>query len=121
MIRLLAQHGGVIQINFGAIFVNTEINRQFQTNEKATGRATVADVVDHIDRVVKLVGIDHVGLGSDFDGVARLPKGLTDVSGYPNLIAELLKRGYSEEAIGKICSGNFLRAWSAIQDAADRS
>ena len=148
MIRLLAQHGGLVQINFGSIFVNTDVNRRYVENGEHVdahakshhldakarrdysrkyfqahplGEATVADVADHIDRVVQLVGIDYVGLGSDFDGVNNLPTGLTDVSGYPNLICELLKRGYSEEAVRKICSGNFLRVWSAIQAAADNS
>ena len=79
----------------------------------------------HADRpwphCVQLVGIDHVGLGSDFDGVSRLPKDLTDVSCYPNLIYGLLKASYTEEAIRKICGGNFLRVWSVIQEAAGHS
>jgi membrane dipeptidase len=72
-------------------------------------------VADHIDHVVKLVGINHVGIGSDFDGVGdSLPVGLKDVSKYPNLIAELLKRGYSDEDIEKICSGNLFRVWTKV-------
>jgi len=72
-------------------------------------------VVDHIDHVVKLAGIDHVGIGSDYDGVGdSLPLGLKDVSQYPNLIAELLKRGYSPEDIEKICSGNLFRVWNKV-------
>lgn len=148
MIRLLAQHGGLIQINFGSIFINAEVNRRLLENiehvdeyaeahhlegsarstysreyfrEHPLGEAQITDVVAHIDHVVRLVGIEHVGLGSDFDGVSRLPKGLTDVSGYPNLIYELLKTGYTEDAIRKICGGNFLRVWSAIQEAPDNS
>ena len=146
MIRLLAQHGGLIQINFGSIFVSTKVNRRFEENvahvdeyaqahhlegsarsaysrehfrQHPLGQATIVDVVAHIDHVVQLVGIDHVGLGSDFDGVGSLPKGLTDVSCYPNLIYELLKAGYAEDAIEKICGGNFLRVWSTIRNAAD--
>lgn len=124
MIRLLAEHGGLIQITFGSIFVSPEVHRRYRDNHERgeknpLGQATVADVADHIDHAVSLVGIDHVGLGSDFDGVGNLPEGLTDVSGYPNLIYELLKRGYTEEQLGKICSGNLLRVWSVIQDAAD--
>jgi membrane dipeptidase len=69
--------------------------------------------------VVELVGIDHVGLGSDFDGVGgELPVGLEDVSCYPNLILELLKRDYSREDIAKICSGNFLRVWREVEKIA---
>ena len=76
---------------------------------------TVADVVAHIDHVVKLVGVDHVGLGSDFDGVDGLPTGLEDVSEIPNLIAALLEKGYSETDIEKICSGNVFRVWQAVE------
>ena len=87
--------------------------------EHPIGDAYVSDVVDHIEHVVKLVGIDHVGLGSDFDGVSEnLPVGLENVSCYPNLIYELLKKGYSEGNIEKICSGNFLGAWSKVQQVA---
>jgi membrane dipeptidase len=72
-------------------------------------------VADHIDNVVKLAGIDHVGIGSDFDGVGNsLPTGLKDVSDYPNLIAELLRRGYKESDIEKICSGNIFRVWEKV-------
>ena len=68
---------------------------------------------------VRLVGVEHVGLGSDFDGVGdSLPEGLKDVSGYPNLIRELLRRGYTEEAIQKICSGNIMRVWSEVETIA---
>ncbi len=73
-------------------------------------------VADHIDHVVKLVGVEHVGLGSDFDGVGdSLPTGLKDVAAYPNLIAELLRRGYSPRDIRKICSGNVLRVWRQVE------
>lgn len=79
--------------------------------------ATLKQVADHIDHVVKLVGVAHVGLGSDFDGVGdSLPEGLKDVSGYPNLIRALLERGYSEADIEKIASTNVLRVWQAVED-----
>jgi membrane dipeptidase len=78
--------------------------------------ATVKDVANHIDRVVKFAGVDHVGFGSDFDGVGdSLPVGLKDVSQYPNLIRELLARGYSEADIEKMASGNVLRVWEAVE------
>ncbi len=81
--------------------------------------ATVDDVLDHFDHVVDLVGIDHVGIGSDFDGVGdTLPVGLKDVSAYPNLIEGLLKRGYSEEDIRKILGGNILRVWEDVESKA---
>jgi membrane dipeptidase len=81
--------------------------------------ATVADVASHVDHVRRLVGIDYVGLGSDFDGVGdTLPLGLKDVSHYPNLIAELLARGFSESDVEKVCGGNLLRVWRAVEEAA---
>jgi membrane dipeptidase len=69
----------------------------------------VHDVVDHIDHIVKTAGIDHVGIGSDFDGVAVLPRQLEDVDDYPLITQELVNRGYGSEAVGKIMSGNMLR------------
>ena len=146
MIKALADNGGVIQINFGSMFVSKRVNQGFAKRRKhvlkhiekhgLTGEqkeayvdkyveehpiadADISDVVAHIDHVVKLVGIDYVGLGSDYDGVGdNLPTGLKDVSCYPNLIFELLKKGYTEEAIRKICSANFLRVWSDVQKTA---
>ncbi|OHB63473.1 MAG: peptidase M19 [Planctomycetes bacterium RBG_13_60_9] len=144
MIRALGDKGGVIQINFGSIFIDATVNREFEKlreeikrhvethnlqgderndytrrrfMETQFSRAHVSQVADHIDHVVKLVGIDHVGLGSDFDGVEQLPDGLQDVSGYPNLIYELLKRGYTEPDLKKICAENFLRTWTEILQA----
>jgi len=146
MIKLLAEKGGVIQINFGSMFVSKPVNEGFSTRRKHVlkniekrgltsdekeayvdkyieqhpiGDADISDVVANIDHVVKLAGIDHVGIGSDFDGVGdNVPAGLKDVSCYPNLIYELLKKGYAEEDIEKICSGNFLRVWSKVQKTA---
>ncbi len=81
--------------------------------------ADVEDVADHIDHVKKLVGVDHVGFGSDFDGVGdSLPAGLKDASNYPNLIEALLKRGYSDDDTKKICGENLLRVWKAVESVA---
>jgi membrane dipeptidase len=71
-------------------------------------------VVDHIDHIVKLVGIDHVGIGSDFDGVQAVPADLSSVADLPNLTKELLRRGYSEEDIDKILGGNMLRVMEQV-------
>ena len=71
-----------------------------------------------IHHVVALVGVEHVGLGSDFDGVTALPAGLQDVSQYPNLVAELLQRDYSDEDIEKILGGNALRVWAGVERTA---
>jgi membrane dipeptidase len=145
MIRRLARKGGVLQVNFGSMFINPAVNVQFeklrqevlahiqashlQGEERSRyveqrwtqaqfGKARVGDVADHIDHVAKLVGVDHVGLGSDFDGVTEVPEGLADVSAYPNLIYELLKRGYGAPDIRKICGENFLGVWSQIEKVA---
>jgi membrane dipeptidase len=148
MIKLLAAHGGVIQISFGSDFLSQryrneeavarkEIREYLKANHliyrDSTARAyvrqyqkdhpiahaDVKDVVAHIDHVVKLVGIDYVGIGSDFDGVGdSLPVGLEDVSKYPNLIYGLLNIGYSDEDIKKICGENLLRVWARVEKAA---
>jgi membrane dipeptidase len=81
-------------------------------------RATLADVVAHIDHVRKLAGIDAVGIGSDFNGVTCVPEGLEDVSKFPNLTRALLERGYSEADIQKIYGGNLLRVMRAVEAAA---
>ena len=83
--------------------------------------ADMTDVADHIDHVRDLVGIDHVGLGSDYDGVGpTLPVGLEDVSTFPNLVAELLRRGYSDEDVRKVLGGNAMRVWRAVEAAATK-
>ena len=149
MIKALGKNGGVIQINFGASFldsaarVNTVLRDSLEkilSEKKLTSADAVAQpiieqfgkqhkelfsdverVVDHIDHVVKLAGIDHVGIGSDFDGVGdSLPLGLKDVSQYPNLIAVLLKRGYTPDDIEKICSKNIFRVWNKVIKASQR-
>ena len=76
---------------------------------------SVSRLVDHIDHVVKLVGIDHVGIGSDFDGVQSTLSDLADVSELPNLTSELLRRGYSAADIEKILGGNMLRVMEAME------
>jgi membrane dipeptidase len=83
--------------------------------------ASLDDVLDHFDHVIDLAGIDHVGIGSDFDGVGdTLPTGLKDVSYFPNLILGLLERGYSEEDIRKILGENLLRVWLAVENHAKK-
>ena len=99
-----------------------KINAEFRAAHPELFYADVELVADHIDHVVKLVGVDHVGFGSDYDGVGdSLPTGLKDVSTYPNLIYVLLKRGYSEEDIAKICYKNVFRVWSQVEKIADKS
>ena len=112
MLIALAKNNGVIQICFGSDFV---VDRKANPDIKVS----VKNVADHIDRVRDLVGIDHVGLGSDFDGEVPLPDDLNDVSKFPNLIEELLNRGYSKEDLQKILNGNILRVWREVKTLAD--
>jgi membrane dipeptidase len=90
-----------------------QIDRQFP----AAGRATVKDYVDHIDYAVKLIGIDHVGIASDFDGGGGV-EGWNSAAESFNLTLELVRRGYTEEQIAKIWSGNLLRVWSEVEKVA---
>ena len=149
MIRALAENGGVIQINFGSAFLTAESNQDSMkmwkmlaefaeenglalNDEQVTARqeeywetnppilADISNVADHIDHVVGLVGVEHVGIGSDFDGISgTAPTGLRDVAAYPNLIRTLLERGYSEEEIHKIFGGNTMRVWEDVEQVAE--
>jgi len=146
MIKKLGENGGVIQINFGTSFLDGELVDQNNENRRLLDEmleeqsldsedpdaiavieqfriehpklySDVERVADHIDHVVDLAGIDHVAIGSDFDGVGdSLPTGLKDVSNYPNLIYELLKRGYTEEDIEKVCYKNVFRVWNRVAE-----
>lgn len=148
MITLLAENGGVIQIAYAPGFLSEAAQKQstelwatmrqyMEENDVAMGspefndrialyyeqnpkvETSVSDVVDHIEHVIELVGIDHVGIGSDFDGISSAPTGLEDVSTYPNLIEELLRRGLSEQDIRKVCGENLLRVWSEVEIIAE--
>jgi membrane dipeptidase len=144
MISKIKRNGGVIMVNFGSTFLDSNIDRYNDSmrtelrnllvekgiDEKSEdGKnfskdfqlkhpklySDVQKVVDHIDHIVALAGVDHVGFGSDYDGVGdSLPTGLKDVSDFPNLIYELLKRGYSDKDIEKMCSGNVFRVWNKV-------
>jgi membrane dipeptidase len=80
----------------------------------------VSTLADHVDHIVQVAGIDHVGLGSDFDGVTSLPEGMDDVSHFPALTAELLRRGYSDDDVRKILGGNMLRVMRQAEQTAAR-
>ncbi len=151
MIQALAKNGGVIQINFGSSFLTAEaqiygVARMaaglaykaehpemsiaelmheypaiYAVENGSFPYASIDDAIDHIDHVVKLTSVDHVGIGSDFDGVGdSLPVGLKDVSSYPNLVKGLLERGYSEEDIRKILGENLLRVWAVVEAHASK-
>ena len=78
-------------------------------------RSTIAQLADHIDHIVKRAGIDHVGIGGDFDGMASTTQGMDDVAGYPALFAELARRGYSQADLEKIASRNMMRVMKAAE------
>ena len=96
-----------------------EIRRKWLADNPAPA-ATVQQVADHIDHLAEMAGVEHVGIGSDFDGGEMLPTGLEDVSGFPNLIAELLRRGYADEDVRGIAGGNILRVMRGAEAAANR-
>lgn len=151
MLKMLAKKGGVIQINFGTSFLDETARLDIEQKRKQL-QAMLADkklkftdpaakpvidqflkdnpvlfadvekVADHIEHVIKVAGVDHVGIGSDFDGVGdTLPTGLKDVSQYPNLIYVLLKRGHSEKDIAKVMYQNVWRVWKKVQAGAAKS
>lgn len=149
MIKALAKNGGVIQINFGCEFLSQksadegmkrwtafdalgekykndpeklkeEMKKLEEDYQKNVPRATLDDVVAHIDHVKQLVGIDYVGLGSDFDGVTCVPIGLEDASKLPHLTQALLNKGYTPEEIKKVLGGNTLRLMREVEKAAGK-
>lgn len=136
VLPVVAENGGVVMVNFSPGFINEEARIHGEradavldslttalAGDSARAReafegwlesnpapkATLYEVADHIDHIVQVAGIDHVGLGSDYDGIDHVPVGLEDVSRFPDLIAELLERGYSDEDIRKLAGLNFLR------------
>lgn len=146
VLRLLPENGGVIMVNFCSCYIppnrdewdarlaafteelhdryddpariEAELDAWQEENPMPIG--TVATVADHIDHIREVAGVDHIGIGSDFDGVGATPVGLEDVSTYPVLLAELLRRGYSEEDVKKIAGLNLLRAMREMEATAER-
>lgn len=149
MIKTLGRNGGVMMITFGSDFLDGTVSQNrkdmqaelkailngmnldenspearpfvesFKKNYPRPLYSTVQMAADHVEHAVKLIGVDHVGFGSDFDGVGdSLPVGLKDAADYPNLIYELLKRGYSEEDIEKMCYKNLFRVWNEVENVA---
>lgn len=110
MIRALAEKGGVIQINFYPVFLDGSFHEE---DMHTAPRPSYKRIVDHIDHVASLVGIDHVGIGSDFDGIDVAPEGLENISMMPKVFEEMRRRGYSENDIAKVASENFLNALSS--------
>ena len=115
MIRELAARGGVIQINFYPVFLDSEFAARFSSSgDLDLKRPSYKLIADHIDHVVSLVGVDYVGIGSDYDGIEITPDGMEDISTMPKLFDELRSRGYSEEDLEKIAGGNFFRVMEQV-------
>ncbi|NUQ92932.1 MAG: membrane dipeptidase [Gemmatimonadaceae bacterium] len=105
-LRAVARNGGVVNVNFFSRFLDPAF---------AEGRETPLSVlIDHIDHIAKVAGVDHVGLGSDFDGVSALPAGMEDITRLPRIAQALLDRGYSDEDVRKILGGNMLRVMDQV-------
>lgn len=143
MIRALAARGGTVQIAFGSSFLHPawaargeEVMRILKTADGTdTARfysvwdelnaadplpeAVLEDLVRHIDHVAQLAGVDHVGLGSDWEGVAHVPRGIDDVTRLPDLTEALVRRGYSDADVEKVLGGNLMRVWQEVLDAAE--
>ncbi len=147
VLKLVAKNGGVVMVNFFPGFIvpesaqamremyraarelkakypkEEEFDLAMQTWEKEhplVNRGDVHTVVDHIEHIIKTAGIDHVGLGSDYDGINAVPRQLEDVSCYPKITQVLLDRGYNREQIIKVLGGNLLRVFRAVEEEAAR-
>lgn len=147
VLKRVAINGGIVMVNFSPDFVSEAARSYYAEVEAETARlkelmpgdtggvekglaawkaahpevrATLRQVADHLDHVRKVAGIDHVGLGSDFDGISRVPAGLEDVSRYPNLLEELARRGYSDDDLRKVAGLNILRVLKQAEGVAAR-
>jgi membrane dipeptidase len=142
VLQLLPKNGGVVMVTFVPGFLSAKVAAwtKLQTAEETrlkqlypndqlavtrgveawtkanpAPRALVSDAADHIDHIRKVAGIDHIGLGGDFDGITSVPEGLEDVSKYPALTAELLRRGYKDDEVKKILGLNILRVMRQVE------
>jgi len=142
ILRLVPTNGGIVMVNFNPGFVSEAVRLYDDSMEarirslRATGvdpttvgdstkawaarapKATLAQVADHIEHIRDVAGVDAVGLGSDFDGITSVPVGLEDVSKFPDLVAELLRRGWSEQDVKKVAGLNALRVLRATEQVA---
>ncbi len=122
MLKAMARNGGVVMVNFYAGFINTEYAKpDAPPPAKAAETATMEMLMQHFEHIIKVAGIDHVGIGSDFDGVdGKLPAGMEDVSKLSAITYELLKRGYSEKEIKKVLGENLLRVMTEGEKTAKK-
>ena len=124
VLQLTARNGGVVMVTFVPGFISQAVADYDAKPAAERGptppKATLAQVADHIDHIRKVAGIDHLGLGGDFDGITQVVVGLEDVSKYPDLTAELIKRGYTDEDLKKILGLNVLRVMKQAEAVAAR-
>ena len=123
VLQMVAKNGGVVMVTFVPGFISQAV-ADFDAKPEAerkgmtAPRATLSQVADHIDHIRKVAGIDYIGLGGDFDGISQVVEGLEDVSKYPDLTAELLKRGYKDDDVKKILGLNVLRVMRQAEKVA---
>jgi membrane dipeptidase len=114
----LAANGGVVMLTFVPQFVSTAYQHWLEAGQEGPKPVvTVADVADHVEHAREIAGVDHIGLGGDFDGTPDFPSGLEGVGDYPNLLEELARRGWAADELGKLTSGNILRVLRATDEA----
>jgi membrane dipeptidase len=143
ILRRLPANGGVVMVTFVGSFISPSMahwSQMMRDSLPATGdrearraaqsafiarhprpQATVAELADHVDHIKRVAGVDHVGLGGDYDGTSELPAGMEDVSGYPLLFAELIRRGWNEADLTKLAGGNILRVLQQVELVRDRA
>jgi membrane dipeptidase len=125
VLRRMTGNGGVVMVTFVPSFLNDDAMNWWRLPEaerrtSSEPPAGMDDVIRHIEHVRAVAGIDHVGIGSDFDGIDTVPVGLEDVAAFPALFAELSRRGWREEDLRKLAGENALRAWRQVEAAALR-
>jgi membrane dipeptidase len=125
VLRRMPQNGGIVMVTYVPSFINREVAEWSRLPEtvqagRTPPRATMDDLIRHIEHVRNIAGVDHVGIGADYDGISDLPIGLEDVSTYPILFAELSRRGWSESDLRKLAGENILRVWEEAEAVAAR-
>ena len=117
VLELVKERNSLVMVNFSPDFVScVESGREDGLPDFYPPNSTLSHVVDHVLHIGNLIGFDHVGFGSDFDGIQDIPEGLEDVSKYPDLVAELLRRGVSDEDAAKVAGGNIMRIWKDVEE-----